>query len=63
MRKRFEAQLRFGITPIEDVKIPEKSRDELPPVLASLQWIFINPEINKQIFDLLEHLSGSNLYI
>ena len=54
MRKRFEAQLKFGQTPIEVVKIPEKSRDELPPVLASLQWIFINPEINKQIFDLLE---------
>jgi IS5 family transposase len=54
MRKRFEAQLRFGLTPIEEVKIPEKSRDELPPVLASLQWIFMNPEINKKIFDLLQ---------
>jgi IS5 family transposase len=54
MRKRFEAQLQFGLTPIEDVKIPEKSRDELPPVLASLQWIFITPEINEKIFELLE---------
>ncbi len=54
MRKRFEAQFRFGQTLIEDVKIPQKSRDELPPVLASLQWIFMTPEINEQIFKLLE---------
>jgi len=26
----------------------------LPPVLAGLQWIFQNPEINGQVFDLLE---------
>ena len=54
MRNRFEVQLRFNQTPIEHVKIPTKSRDELPPVLAALQWIFITPEINEQIFKLLE---------
>ena len=34
MRKRFETQLVLGQVQIEDVKIPIKSRDELPPVLA-----------------------------
>ncbi|MBI4743375.1 MAG: ISNCY family transposase [Actinobacteria bacterium] len=54
MRKRFEEQIAFGQTPIESVVIPFKSRDELPPVLAALQWIYITPEINEQIFQLLE---------
>jgi len=47
MRKRFEAQLKLGQTPIELVSIPLKSRDELPPTLAGLQWIFSTPEINE----------------
>ncbi len=54
MRKRFEVQLRLDQTPIEKVVIPEKSRDKLPPILATLKWIFITPEINEQIFKLLE---------
>ena len=54
MRQRFERQLDLGQTPIEQVPIPPKSRDELPPVLRGLQWIFQTPEINEQIFQLLE---------
>jgi hypothetical protein len=54
MRRRFEVQLALGVTPIERVFIPLKSRDELPPILAALQWIFQTPEINEEIFALLE---------
>jgi len=54
MRRRFEVQLALGRTPIERVNIPLKSRDELPPILAGLQWIFQTPEINEKIFALLE---------
>jgi len=36
------------------VPIPLKSRDELPPVLRGLQWIFQPPAINEQGFQLLE---------
>jgi len=54
MRQRFERQLDLGQIPIEEVPIPPKSRDELPPVLRGLQWIFQTPEINEQIFQLLE---------
>jgi hypothetical protein len=54
MRKRFEVQLALGVTPIEKVVLPLKSRDELPPILAGLQWIFQTPEINSQVFGLLE---------
>jgi transposase, IS5 family len=54
MRRRFDVQLALGQTPIERVQIPLKSRDELPPILAGLQWIFQTPEINEEIFRLLE---------
>ena len=54
MRKRFEVQLTLGQIPIEKAQLPLKSRDELPPILAGLKWIFLTPEINAQIFALLE---------
>jgi len=54
MRKRFEVQLKLDQEPIEKIKIPLKSRDEIPPVMATLQWIFITPEVNQKIFKLLE---------
>ena len=54
MRRRFDVQLALGQTPIERVQIPLKSRDELPPILAGLQWIFQTPEINTEVFALLE---------
>ena len=54
MRKRFEAQMTLGQTPIEKVKLPLKSRDELPPVLRTLQWIYTTSEISEQIFTELE---------
>jgi transposase, IS5 family len=54
MRKRFEVQLNLGQTPIEKVIIPLKSRDELPPILAALQWLWQDPEAHGKIFALLE---------
>lgn len=54
MRKRFEVQYELGCTKIEDIKIPEKSRDELPPVLRALQHIYVTPSLNKAVFDILE---------
>lgn len=54
MRKRFECQLELGQTAIEQVLIPLKSRDELPPILAGLQWIFLTPEVNEAVFQVLE---------
>jgi len=54
MRKRFDAQIGLGQRPIEKVAIPTKSRDELPPVIAALQWIFCTAEVNEEIFALLE---------
>jgi len=54
MRQRFEQQMNFRTVAIADVKFPLKSRDELPPVLMGLQYIFITPELNEKVFELLE---------
>jgi hypothetical protein len=54
MRQRFEQQMNLRTVAISEVKFPLKSRDELPPVLMAFQYIFITPELNKKIFDLLE---------
>jgi len=54
MRKKFEQQLSIDILPISEVKIEINKRDELPPILQSLQYIFVTPELNKAVFQILE---------
>ena len=54
MCKRFALQHELGITSIEEIIIPTKSRDELPPVLMALQYIFVTEELSEQVFALLE---------
>ena len=48
MRKRFEVQYELGATPIEKIQIP-KSRDELPPVIRALQYIYTTPDLNEKV--------------
>src|ERR1035438_54883 len=54
MRHHFQTQPDLQITPIEKIRLPLKSRDELPPILAGLQWIWIHPTLKAEIFALLE---------
>ena len=54
MRRRFEVNPGLSITPIESVKLPLKSRDELPAILSGLQWIFSNTELNEDIFKIIQ---------
>lgn len=54
MRRRFEQQMSLSTVAIADVEFPLKSRDELPPVLKALQYIFVTPELNEKVFALLE---------
>ncbi|MEX2565135.1 MAG: ISNCY family transposase, partial [Cyclobacteriaceae bacterium] len=53
MRKRFEAQLAFGCTPIEEVKIPVKTRSHMAALIVAIQYIYVNPEWNERVFALL----------
>ena len=54
MRYRFQHQPDLQITPIEKIRLPLKSRDELPPILAGLQWVWMHPTLKAEIFTLLE---------
>ena len=54
MRRNFQIQPELNIVPIEKIRIPTKSRDQLAPIFLALQWIYTTPEVNRPIFDLLE---------
>jgi hypothetical protein len=54
MRHHFQNQPDLQLTPIEKIRLPLKSRDELPPILAGLQWIWMHPTLKTEIFALLE---------
>ncbi len=54
MRQRFEPSPGLHLTPIEKIVLPIRSRDELPPILAGLQWIWSHPTLKAEIFALLE---------
>ena len=54
MRQRYTLQPSFQIIPIEKIQLPTKSRDELPAILAGLQWIWMHPTLKAEIFALLE---------
>jgi hypothetical protein len=53
MRQAFQISPELNVLPIEKVVIPLKSRDELPPILAGLQWIWTHPTLKTAIFELL----------
>ncbi len=54
MRKRFEQQLSLGILPISEVSFDTRSRHQSMPFLRALQYVFVTPELNDKVFELLE---------
>jgi len=54
MRHSFQSPPDLQITPIEKIRLPLRSRDELPPLLAGLQWVWRHPALKAEIFALLE---------
>jgi len=63
MRKRFEQQIVIGRLLIQDTRIPTAKRSgALPGLCAALKEIFVTPEWNKKIFEVLENklLSSNN---
>jgi hypothetical protein len=59
MRQRFNLEPDLTLTPIEKILLPLDSRDELPPILMGLQWIWMHPRLKEQILALLEaHILG-----
>ena len=54
MRHHFQAEPDLQITPIEKIRLPLRSRDELPPILAGLQWLWMHPTLRAEVLVLLE---------
>ena len=54
MRKYFQQQLEFGITPIHKVVLDFQSRHSLVPILRGLQIVFETPSLNKEVFKILD---------
>jgi hypothetical protein len=54
LRKIFDPQMSFGQTPIDQIKIDMRSRDEIPKLLLGLQHIYCNPELRREVFKVLE---------
>lgn len=54
MRQSFNPQPGLNLIPIEKIILPTQSRDELPPILAGLLWVWTHPTLKQEIFALLE---------
>ncbi len=48
MRKKFEQQMSVGILPMGEVKIREKSRHQVVPLLKALQYVFVTGKLIKE---------------
>jgi hypothetical protein len=53
MRHHFQTQPDLQLTPIEKIRLPLHSRDELPPLLAGLQWVWMHPTLKTEILALI----------
>lgn len=61
MRKTYEPQLTFGQTPIDEIKINMRARDEIPKLLLGLQYIYCNRELRQKVFDILKTITPGNI--
>lgn len=53
MRQGFNHQLQLGCTPIHEIKIPAKTRSHLASLMAAIQYIYITPEWNARVHNML----------
>ncbi len=54
MRQRFIQPTTLDAIPISEIQIDIRTRHQLEPLLVSLQHIFVTPDLNDQVFKLLE---------
>jgi hypothetical protein len=56
MRKVIDLQMEFWKKDITSIEFDFKSRDEIPKLLIGLQYIYGEPEIRKQVFNILRRI-------
>jgi hypothetical protein len=61
MRRVENPQLKLGELPIANIKFDLKSRDDVPPLLMGLQYIYTHPELRGKVFSMLEKVIPANI--
>ena len=61
MRRTFNPQLELGATPIEEIRFNARSRDDIPKLLAGLQYIYTHEPTRDAVFDVLSNHIGESL--
>ena len=61
MRQSFEPQKQLGEVDISAIRFNERSRDDIPRLLRGLQYIYITPELQKAVFQILEQAIPENV--
>lgn len=56
MRKIFEPQMTFGQTPIDQIIIDMRARDEIPKLLLGLQHIYCDHDLREKVFTILKNV-------
>jgi len=54
MRAVKKVQMKLGEVDISQVKIDPKSRDDIPQILRGIQFLYVNVEIRKKLFEALD---------
>lgn len=61
MRRAQEPQMKLGAIPIENIKFDLSSRDDIPPLLMGLQYIYTDKELRGKVFLILEDLIAPDI--
>ena len=61
MRAVFEPQFELGHTPIGDISLDPRSRDDIPSVLRGLQDLFTHRRTREQVFAILREQLGTKV--
>lgn len=61
MRTVINTQRQLGELDIADIKIDTRSRDDIPQLLAGLQYLYLNDALREEIFQILEKLNPENI--
>ena len=59
MRTIRDPQMKFGEVDIAAIELDLKSRDDIPPILRGLQYIYATPALRASVFKVLERVIPS----
>ena len=61
MRTVIDSQRQLGELDIANIKIDSRSRDDIPQLLAGLQYLYLDDALREEIFQILEKLNPEKI--